>query len=469
MDTACKGDLSNAAVCRVCTEQALTAIATASSLSANNSDCLYFGVLYASGIVNEFGPAHPSTATCLLGIQPSTSTSRSSHRVAIYFAAGAATVFCLGCIIVVLVWLWWRRKQQLYHIRFVRTNRRLLNAKLQPNVGAMWYEYEDIRLATNNFSTKNLIGSGGFATVYRGIMPDGSHVAVKSIKNCTKEGDAEFCNEVEVINSVRHRNLVALRGCCVASNTSFGHLRLLIYDYMPNGSLEDYLFRNGKPVLESADKERIALDIARGLVYLHTGVQPAIIHRDIKTNNILLDENLNAYVSDFGLAKVTLEGMTHMTTRVAGTQGYMAPEYALYGQLTEKSDVYSFGVLLLVLVSGRQALDLREDYPLITDWAWAMVKRGNTLGVVDERVRNQGSACSMERIVHIGILCAHLLVAFRPTMSQALKMLQGSLDIPQIPDRPLPLTHDNLCIFNSSSSFSSVNSVADVRMYPDSR
>ncbi|MCO5556233.1 hypothetical protein L7F22_009779 [Adiantum nelumboides] len=467
MDSSCKFDLSSSAACQVCNVDALAAVSVASNLSVNNDDCFYYVVLYAAGVINEYGPTNSATAACLLALQATTSNPNRSHHIATYIAVGAAIIVSLLCVITLSTWLWCRRRQQLYHQRFVSRNRKLLSNTLQPNVGAIWYQFDDIKLATNNFSTNNLIGSGGFSAVYRGIMPDGSQMAIKSLKNCTKEGDAEFRNEVEVINSVRHRNLAALRGCCVASNTSLGHLRLLIYDYMPNGSLEDYLFQKGKPVLEWADRERIAVDTARGLAYLHMGVHPAIIHRDIKANNILLDEHLNAYVADFGLAKVTLEGMTHMTTRVAGTQGYLAPEYALYGQLTEKSDVYSFGVLLLVLVSGRQALDLRGEYPLITDWAWVMVKTGNTLGVIDQCIRERGPPQVMERFVLIGILCAHLLVAFRPTMAQAFKMLQGVVEIPQIPDRPLPLTHDNLFSCDGSSSVSSMPSIADPRAYTE--
>lgn len=467
MDSSCKGDLSDSAVCQECYADSVNAVSKASNLSTNNSDCFYFVVLYAAAIVNDFGPTNPATAGCVLALEASPASPDKSKHIAIYASVGAAIVAIMGCLTAIFAWLWCLRRRQLYHERFVKRNKRLLNSTLNPNVGAIWYEFEELKVATNNFSTNNFIGAGGFSTVYKGIMSDGCQVAVKRIRNCTPEGDAEFRNEVEVINSVRHRNLAALRGCCVASNTSLGHLRLLVYDYMPNGSLEDYLFSKTKPALEWADRQQIALDAARGVSYLHTGVHPAIIHRDIKANNILLDEHLNAQVADFGLAKVTAEGMTHMTTRVAGTQGYLAPEYALYGQLTEKSDVYSFGVLLLVLMSGRQALDLHGSYPLISDWAWAMVKNGNTLGIVDECIRNRGPPQMMERFVLVGILCAHLLVAFRPTMSQALKMLQGDAEIPRIPDRPLPLTQESVLIFDSNSSFSSMHSIPDPRIYTE--
>eukprot|EP00250_Pteridium_aquilinum_P015913 c22835_g3_i1 orf=89-1951(+) len=471
MDSSCKGDLSSSAACQVCNDDGLVAITIASNLSTapNNSDCFYFGVLYAAGVVNDFGPTYPATAGCLLALEasPAPSSSNNPNHIVIYASVGAAIIVFVTCALALFAWLWCLHRQQLYHQRFVRRNRNLLSNTMHPNVGAIWYKFDDLKSATDNFSPKNLIGMGGFATVYKAIMPDGSQLAVKRIKNCSPEGDAEFGNEVEMINSVRHRNLVALRGCCVASNTSLGHLRLLIYDYMPNGSLEDYLFSKTKPVLEWADRQRIALDTARGISYLHVGVQPAIIHRDIKANNILLDEHLNAHVADFGLAKVTAEGMTHMTTRVAGTQGYLAPEYALYGQLTEKSDVYSFGVLLLVLMSGRQALDVRGAYPLITDWAWVMVKSGDTLGIVDERIRSRCPPDLMERFVLVGILCAHLLVAFRPTMPQAFKMLQGDVNIPQIPDRPLPLTHEGLLTYDCNSSVSSMPSIVDPCMYTE--
>ncbi|ONK73281.1 uncharacterized protein A4U43_C04F29300 [Asparagus officinalis] len=198
--------------------------------------------------------------------------------------------------------------------------------------------------------------------------------------------------------------------------------------------------------LTDVPQRKIILDVAKGLAYLHYGIKPAIYHRDIKATNILLDSEMRARVADFGLARQTREGQSHLTTRVAGTHGYLAPEYALYGQLTEKSDVYSFGVVVLEIMSGRKALDMSSptNMVLVTDWAWTQVKAGRAEHVLDpcmltDGAGNQNPRGIMERFVMVGILCAHVMVALRPTISDALKMLEGDIDVPALPDRPLPL------------------------------
>jgi serine/threonine protein kinase len=301
---------------------------------------------------------------------------------------------------------------------------------VKPNTGAVWFSIQEIKTATDDFSEANLIGQGGFATVYSGTLPDGRRIAVKRIRNCTPEGDSEFLNEVEVINNIRHRNLVVLRGCCVASDDRDGHQRFLIYDYM------------------------------------HDGIEPSIYHRDIKPTNILLDDEMNACVADFGLAMIMAkeEGKSHLTTRIAGTHGYLAPEYALYGRLTDKSDVYSFGVVLLEIMSGRKALDTSAYSPshyLITDWAWTLVKEGRTSEIIDKRIPQSGSEGVMKKFVLVGILCAHVMVAFRPQMVEVLKMLEGEAEIPEIPDRPLPLMHHVVSSLTEESSRSSRSSVME--------
>ncbi|KAL4309829.1 hypothetical protein GQ457_01G012530 [Hibiscus cannabinus] len=248
----------------------------------------------------------------------------------------------------------------------------------------------------HGFSEKNLIGQGANGVVYRGTLADGTLVAVKQIMDMGSKGDAEFSNEVETISKIRHRNLLSLRGCCVTSDVAKGRRRYLVYDFMSNGSLGDHLFNQvNRQQLSWPQRKNIILDVAMGLDYLHYGVKPSIYHRDIKATNILLDSEMKAKVADFGLAKQSLEGQSHLTTRVAGTHGYVAPEYALYGQLTEKTDVYSFGIVILEIMSGRKVLD--TSYLLVTDWAWKLARTGNVEEILDESIRGK-DPCTKYRI-----------------------------------------------------------------------
>ncbi|KAG6553394.1 hypothetical protein Mapa_005129 [Marchantia paleacea] len=439
----CKGDLKDLNLCHVCVV-AMSEVSTAlSGLSDNNVDCLFYTLWYAAGISNELGPWQPGTAECIMAVTLVGGGKSKRRNLALYLGIGAA-IAVVACVVFWGVFiLLWKRKKGEEHRAFIQRNKTLLLSSMRPNTGLIMYDFDEIKTATKNFSPKNFVGAGGFGDVYKGVLEDGMEIAVKRMKNVSVEGDAEFVNEVEVINSIRHRNLVILRGCCVDSNTSDGPQRLLIYDYMPNGSLHDYLFGDSTRSLNWIERRRLAVGVAKGISYLHNDTRPPIIHRDIKASNILLDENLNARVSDFGLAKFAVEGQSHMTTAVAGTRGYLAPEYALYGQLTEKSDVYSFGVVLLELMSGRAALAEAQDktfgYQQITDWAWGMVKNDWLIDIVEESIRDVGPRDAMERFVLVGILCSHILVACRPTMQETLKYLEGDMPVPDIPDRPIPV------------------------------
>ncbi|KAK6132260.1 hypothetical protein DH2020_034000 [Rehmannia glutinosa] len=323
-------------------------------------------------------------------------------------------------------------------LKYVRN----VKSRVLPNTGAKWFNITELEQATNGFSQKNMIGQGGFGVVYKGTLSDGTEVAVKQILELDSKGDDDFTNEAEIISKIRHRNLLALRGFCVTSDNG----RYLVYDYMSNGSLDDHIFvkRDKKQQdLSWPQRKNIILDIAKGLAYLHYGIKPAVYHRDIKATNILLDSDMKALVADFGLAKQSSEGQSHLTTRVAGTHGYLAPEYALYGQLTEKIDVYSFGIVILEIMSSRRVLDASEPSKiLITDWAWRKVRSGKVEEVFHESIREGEPKGVMERFVLVGILCAHVMVALRPTIADALKMLEGDIDIPRLPDRPSPLSHE---------------------------
>ncbi|KAL0343558.1 UNVERIFIED_CONTAM: Proline-rich receptor-like protein kinase PERK8 [Sesamum angustifolium] len=236
-----------------------------------------------------------------------------------------------------------------------------------------WFTYPELSAATNGFSANYLLGEGGFGCVYKGVLVDGREVAVKQLKDGGGQGEREFRAEVEIISRIHHRHLVSLVGYCISEKQ-----RLLVYDYVPNNTcIIIFMVRpdlsEAKTVMDWASRVKVAAGAARGLAYLHEDCQPRIIHRDIKSTNILLDNNFEARVADFGLAKLALELdlHTHVSTRVMGTFGYLAPEYASTGKLTEKSDVFSFGVVLLELITGRKPVD--SSQPLgdesLVEWA----------------------------------------------------------------------------------------------------
>ncbi|XP_074292674.1 putative receptor-like protein kinase At1g11050 [Silene latifolia] len=482
LDQNCQPDLSDLTACDTCYTAGTRVQSKLISIDGNTShslECFYFTILYAGGIVNKFGPESVGTSSCIFQLSlNSAPVSKNNSHAQLHFglAGSAVAVFLIICSVALAFWYY--RKQQQQKSKGSGPGGPDFDAeqgsrpRMRPNTGAIWFTIEELEKATNYFSQKNFIGRGGFGVVYKGTLQDGTTVAVKKITEPTIEGDSDFRNEVEIISNLRHRNLVPLRGCCMhdegGHDDDGGSERFLVYEYMPNGNLDDHLFyasvnRSGairKP-LTWPQRKSIILDVAKGLAYLHYGIKPPIYHRDVKATNILLDADMRARVADFGLAKEIKEGNSHLTTRVAGTHGYLAPEYALYGQLTDKSDVYSFGVVVLEIMCGRRALDLSalgsSNTVLITDWAWSLVKEGKAEEVFDAFLLKEGDNMElnpkgiMERFVRVGILCAHVMVALRPTISDALKMLEGDIEVPPIPDRPMPLGHPS---FRDGNPFS---------------
>ncbi|KAL2499023.1 putative receptor-like protein kinase [Abeliophyllum distichum] len=448
LDSSCNQDLTGLTRCSLCLDAGMKVTSYLVSLDHNSTKCFYFTIFYAAAIVNDFGPEDARTAACVLGLPLATSFSdeKSNHWsprtvLKLVFGLVGAVVGIFVALLVFMVYRKWykQKKQKLMHEQYVSS----VKSRILPKTCAKWFHISELEQATNGFSQRNMIGQGGYGIVYKGTLSDGTEVAIKHILDLDTKGDEEFTNEAEIISKIRHRNLLSLRGLCVTSSQFQGRRRYLVYDFMSNGSLDDHLF-NGKTRLSWPQRKNIILDVAKGLAYLHYGIKPAIYHRDIKATNILLDDDMNARVADFGLAKQSTEDQSHLTTRVAGTYGYLAPEYALYGQLTEKSDVYSFGVVILEIMSGRRVLDATESSRLlITDWAWDLVKSGKMEEVFHESIRREGPRGVMERFVRVGILCAHVMVALRPTIADALKMLEGDIDIPRLPDRPLPLSHES--------------------------
>ncbi|XP_038892953.1 proline-rich receptor-like protein kinase PERK13 [Benincasa hispida] len=299
------------------------------------------------------------------------------------------------------------------------------------NSAKFFFSYEELMEITSGFSRQNILGEGGFGCVYQGWLPEGKSVAVKQLKAGSGQGEREFKAEVEIISRVHHRHLVSLVGYCVSE-----HHRLLIYEFVPNKTLEHHLHSsNGVPVLDWSKRLKIALGAAKGLAYLHEDCHPRIIHRDIKSANILLDDAFEAQVADFGLAKLTNDTHTHVSTRVMGTFGYMAPEYASSGKLTDRSDVFSFGVVLLELITGRKPVDPTQplgDESLV-EWARPhllhALETGEFDGLVDPRLGKQYVESEMFRMIEAAAACVRHSAPKRPRMVQVVRALDIESDM----------------------------------------
>ncbi|PKU62047.1 proline-rich receptor-like protein kinase PERK1 isoform X1 [Dendrobium catenatum] len=289
------------------------------------------------------------------------------------------------------------------------------------------FTYEELAMATDGFSDANLLGQGGFGYVHRGMLPNGTEVAVKQLKSGSGQGEREFQTEVEIISRVHHKHLVSLVGYCIADGK-----RLLVYEFIPNNTLEFHLHEKGRPPLDWPTRLKIALGSAKGLAYLHEDCHPKIIHRDIKASNILLDFKFEAKVADFGLAKIASEVNTYVSTRVIGTFGYLAPEYASTGKLTDRSDVFSFGVMLLELITGRRPYDSSQSFmdDSLVDWARPLLARAlddaNFSIIVDPRL-GEYNRTEMRSMVACAAFAVRHSAKRRPRMSQIVRALEGDV------------------------------------------
>ncbi|XP_078168856.1 proline-rich receptor-like protein kinase PERK3 isoform X1 [Carex rostrata] len=291
------------------------------------------------------------------------------------------------------------------------------------------FKYEDLEIATNGFAESNVLGQGGFGLVYQGTLT-GKEVAIKKLTSGSGQGDREFRAEVEIISRVHHKNLVSLVGYCVHEDQ-----RLLVYEYVPNKTLDFHLHGSGRPTLDWPRRWKIALGSAKGLAYLHEDCDPKIIHRDIKAANILLDYNFEPKVADFGLAKFVPTNVTHVSTRIMGTFGYVAPEYVTSGKLTDRSDVYSYGVMLLELITGRKPImpsDPDMDQSLV-NWAKALLTRTTKEDIFDELVdpwlETNYDHYDMKRLIHCANAAVRDSAKKRPRMGQIVRYLEGEISL----------------------------------------
>ncbi|KAH6767176.1 Protein kinase superfamily protein [Perilla frutescens var. hirtella] len=287
-----------------------------------------------------------------------------------------------------------------------------------------WYSLRELQIATNQFSNQNVIGEGGYGVVYRAVLQDSSVVAVKNLLNNKGQAEKEFKVEVEAIGKVKHKNLVSLLGYCAE-----GAQRLLVYEYIDNGNLEQWLHGDVGPVspLTWEIRMKIAIGTARGLAYLHEGLEPKVVHRDVKSSNILLDKKWNPKVSDFGLAKLLGPEKSFVTTRVMGTFGYVSPDYASTGMLNEGNDVYSFGVLLMEIITGRSPVDYSRPpgEMNLVDWFKGMVASRRSEEVVDPLIGIPPPPRSLKRMLLLCLRCIDLDANKRPKMGQIVHMLEA--------------------------------------------
>ncbi|XP_078152873.1 receptor-like serine/threonine-protein kinase SD1-8 isoform X1 [Carex rostrata] len=400
------------------------------------TDMKYIGgqqVLYVKVSKSELGTNHRKRRAVIIGI------------------ISGSIIFVL--LISSIVYLLWRKK-----MRYTKQGKNLEHSErneLFQGTDLPVFDMDMILQATDNFSNTNKLGEGGFAIVYKGQLPCGQEIAVKRLSRESHQGLNEFMNEVLLVAKLQHRNLVRLLGCCIEDNE-----RVLIYEFMPNKSLDFYIFdATRRASLNWTMRLEIIIGIARGLLYLHQDSRFNVIHRDLKAANVLLDEQMNPKISDFGTARLFKREQGVMNTvTLIGTRGYMPPEYLSEGVISVKSDVYSFGVLVLEIISGKKN---RGNQNLLA-YAWELWEEGNIIKLLDDVIECSAFATELMRYVHVGLLCVQEFPDDRPFMSSVFTMLSSDTLL-QDPKKPLVgtriggFTSDGSFYQNDSSSVVSVD------------
>ncbi|KAM3383739.1 hypothetical protein ACQJBY_008422 [Aegilops geniculata] len=443
---------------------------TTVDLSTVVQDMAYVGFSSATGVLftRHFvvgwsfaldGPAPMLNILSLPALPPIGPKSRSKVLQIVLPVASATTVLVVGIIVYIFI------------------QRRLKYAEVHEDwekaFGPHRFSYKDLFQATKGFNQKNLLGAGGFGSVYKGVLRK-SHmeVAVKRVSHESRQGMKEFITEVASMRRLRHRNLVPLLGYCRRKGEF-----LLVYDYMPNGSLDKYLYDRSKGTLEWPQRFHIIRGVASGLSYLHEDWEQIVIHRDVKASNILLDGEMNGRLGDFGLARLYDHGSDAQTTHVVGTMGYLAPELGHTGKATPSTDVFAFGAFLLEVACGRRPVeqDERNNHVVVLmDWVVDHWHKGCITKAADIRMRNMFSLDQVSLVLKLGLLCSHPLPNARPTMRQVLQYLDGDVHLPDLSATYLSSTklelmcntefvNQNVMSYMSSSSMSVISDLSGGR------
>lgn len=346
---------------------------------------------------------------------PREGKSKDTTQVVLGIVGGA-----LGLVLVIAV--------VLFGLRLKRRRQRPGACDNFEGTGPRSFSYKELVIATNNFSNERLLGKGGFGMVYVGYLSDGNpNIAVKRIASETRQGLKEYASEVKTISRLRHRNLVRLIGWCRKHQELF-----IIYEYMPNKSLDFHLFQNSSS-LTWEKRYGIALGLASALLYLQEECEQCVLHRDIKSSNVLLDSNFNAKLGDFGLARLVEHGQGSDTTKLIGTYGYIAPEYIESSRATKESDVYSFGVVALEIATGKPGFKgVGGNVMKLVDWVWEQYRSGNVLAAADPQLCQDYNEEEMVRLIVVGLACAHPNYSQRLSIGEAIDVLQFKAPVPEI-------------------------------------
>ncbi|WCJ42953.1 receptor kinase 1 [Euphorbia peplus] len=346
-------------------------------------------------------------------------------------------------VIIIIFYFWlkkWKRARKSKRRRKIFDSTNILSGGNELEEGSSshqdlkFFDFSTLLAATGNFSSANKIGQGGFGTVYKGKLSSGQEIAVKRMSKSLMQGTEEFKNEVKLIAKLQHKNLVKLLGCCIKRKE-----KVLIYEYLPNKSLDSFLFdAKTRSMMEWEKRFDIVSGIARGILYLHQDSRLTIIHRDLKSSNILLDAKMNPKISDFGMARIFHgDQIEDRTKRVVGTYGYMSPEYGLLGKFSVKSDVFSFGVIVLEVVTGKKSSSFHHEEPSLSliGQVWELWSEGRALEIVDSSLNGYYNSDEALRCIQVGLLCVQEDAIDRPTMSAVILMLKSEKAFPS-PKQP---------------------------------
>ncbi|XP_047095632.1 cysteine-rich receptor-like protein kinase 2 [Lolium rigidum] len=371
------------------------------------------------------------------------------HIIIVVFASVLSAMAAIG---IAFIWTRMRRRRNHLHHDDMDGSAELIRAIAASQLG---FRYEELRKVTDDFNQINKLGQGGYGSVYKGVLADGREIAVKRLFLNTRQWTDQFFNEVKLVSQVQHKNLVKLLGCSVEGPES-----LLVYEYLCNTSLDHYLFDAFKKnALDWERRAEIILGTAEGLSYLHNASEIRIIHRDIKASNVLLDEKFRPKIGDFGLARNFMEDQTHLSTGLAGTFGYMAPEYIVHGQLTEKADIYSYGVLVLEIITGRKnhnSMASSAEGLSLMALIWKHYNTGTLMELLDLNLREECSEREALKVFNVGLLCAQASPNLRPPMWKVVEMLgRGDRVLPRPTEPPfIDVKGSNANSYGSGSSFS---------------